>query len=550
MAVASALLAVAASLVYIARHAEPYLRARIVSALATHFHARVQLDSFKIDLGYGLHGEWGLWAQGRGLSIWPSAPTSMDSASLSTANREPLIRLDSFRFHVPLRLQTAAPLHINAVRLQGLQIHIPPRQPALHRPPHNPPAARSAPSPPPFQRIRIGSIQCFQARLTIESSMPGKLPLVFNIAHLTLDSISPNGSMRYQAELSNPRPPGLIQSSGTFGPWIVEDPGDSPVTGSYSFNHADLSVFHGIAGILSSTGSFQGVLRQLVVDGQTDTPDFRLTRAGNPMPLHTRFHAIVDGTNGDTRLEPVQATLGHSEFTASGTVVRVRPADSPALFHGHDIDLKVAGSNARVEDMLRLATSGPTPLLTGHLAFNASLHIAPGPDSVQQRLVLNGHFDLLQAEFASDKIQQRIRELSLRAQGEPGKVKSADSASVQSAMHSDFSMANGIITLPNLDYTVPGADIRLHGTYAIDGGALRFDGDARMQATVSQMVGGWKGFLLKAADPLFKKDGAGAQFPVHIGGTRENPSFSVDFNRLKSTSPVMPGNPPQSPGPP
>ena len=102
-------------------------------------------------------------------------------------------------------------------------------------------------------------------------------------------------------------------------------------------------------------------------------------------------------------------------------------------------------------------------------------------------------------------------------------------------------MANGVIALPDLKYTVPGAEISLNGTYGIDG-TLHFDGTARMQATVSQMVGGWKGFLLKPADRFFKKGGAGALVPIKIRGTRENPEFGVDFGRMGGTHPETPGN--------
>jgi hypothetical protein len=52
-----------------------------------------------------------------------------------------------------------------------------------------------------------------------------------------------------------------------------------------------------------------------------------------------------------------------------------------------------------------------------------------------------------------------------------------------------------------------------------------------MQATVSQMVGGWKGILLKPADRFFKKNGAGAEVPIHINGTRDNPKFGLGTNR-------------------
>ena len=174
-------------------------------------------------------------------------------------------------------------------------------------------------------------MECDGAHLTIETSKPGKLPLEFAIAHLSLKGVSNGDAMGFEAELTNPRPVGTIHTKGSFGPWQVDDPGESPITGDYIFQNADLSGFKGIAGILNSTGHYQGTLREMVVDGETDTPDFRLTRFGTALPLHTKFHAIVDGTNGDTWLEPVEAMLGQSHFWTSGQVVRVAPgADGPA----------------------------------------------------------------------------------------------------------------------------------------------------------------------------------------------------------------------------
>ncbi len=84
--------------------------------------------------------------------------------------------------------------------------------------------------------------------------------------------------------------------------------------GDYSFSNADLSTIKGIGGILSSTGRYSGTLGGIVVDGTTDTPDFRLSISGHPVPLHTEFHAIVDGTDGDTYLQPVKAQLLNSLF--------------------------------------------------------------------------------------------------------------------------------------------------------------------------------------------------------------------------------------------
>jgi hypothetical protein len=325
---------------------------------------------------------------------------------------------------------------------------------------------------------------------------------------------------------------------------MVEDPGETPLNGSYRFEHADLSVFKGIAGILQSTGRYEGVLRDLVVDGQTDTPDFRLTNFGATVPLHTEFHAHVDGTNGDTWLEPVNATLGQSHFTAEGEVVRVPPGtakNGTATPGGHEIALHVTVDRGRMEDFLRLASESGTPLLTGTLALKTTLEIRPGSATVEERLKLNGSFTLKDAQFSSVKIQNEVGQLSLRGQGMPREAKSGEGTDVRSTMQSDFTMADAVITLPDLKYTVPGAEIDLKGTYGVKGGLLSFTGKAKTEATVSEMVGGWKGVLLKPADRFFRKDGAGTEVPIHVDGTREEPRFGIDLGRIRYTHPQIPG---------
>ena len=122
------------------------------------------------------------------------------------------------------------------------------------------------------------------------------------------------------------------------------------------------------------------------MDGETETPDFQLTKFAHTMPLHTTFHAVVDGTNGDTWLEPVDAMLGHSHFTAQGQVVRVLALDDGRLHSiGHDIALTVNVDRARIEDFLRLATDSPTPMLVGNIAVKAMLHIPPGSRACQRQ---------------------------------------------------------------------------------------------------------------------------------------------------------------------
>ena len=66
------------------------------------------------------------------------------------------------------------------------------------------------------------------------------------------------------------------------------------------------------------------------------------------------------------------------------------------------------------------------------------------------------------AAFTSAKVQNDVGALSMRGQGDPKDAKNAG-GQVRSAIESNFTMADGVITLPNLKYTVPGAEIDLKG---------------------------------------------------------------------------------------
>jgi hypothetical protein len=116
--------------------------------------------------------------------------------------------------------------------------------------------------------VLIEEVRIKDAKLLILPKDPTKLPLQFDIHRLRLLQ-SPDGSSerKYEASLTNPKPPGEIQSTGSFGPWNTEEPGDTPLKGEYTFNNADLSVFSAIAGILNSTGTFEGALSSLTARG-------------------------------------------------------------------------------------------------------------------------------------------------------------------------------------------------------------------------------------------------------------------------------------------
>jgi hypothetical protein len=224
------------------------------------------------------------------------------------------------------------------------------------------------------------SINIRDATLVLQPSDPQKLPLTFAIENLSLTPGPAGSPIRYQALLTNAKPPGKIKASGTFGPWQTDEPGGTPITGDYVFEGADLSVFAGIAGTLASTGRFEGRLSALTVHGQASVPNFQLHIARNSVPLFTRFTALVDGTNGNTVLQPVEARLGSTNFTTSGGVIRHQANQRRA------ISLNVAVPNGNLRDVLRLAMKGG-PFMEGRLVLNTKIEIPPLTGKVREKLV-------------------------------------------------------------------------------------------------------------------------------------------------------------------
>jgi hypothetical protein len=539
--------------------AEPMIRASLIDTLQKRFHARVELDDLRVSILDGF------WVEARGLRIWlppdvQNGVTTGTDADISWRT-QPWITAGNMRFHASWRILPGKPIIVSVIHVQDVRVQLPPKEDRPHlslsggqaKPNDQGNAepsqatgqtAQSTTEPqstwtPKFFKlpsIQIRRIECESAELVIERKQdptkPPKLPLNFDLRKIILTPDGHGGPVAFVVDMINAKPVGIIHSTGHFGPWVSHDPGALPVEGNYTFDHVDLSTIKGIAGILSSTGKYSGTLRRIETEGQTQTPDFRLERVdkGSGVLLTTHFHAIVDGTNGDTYLQPVDAMLGQTHIVAKGQVVRA--SDLVAGAQGHDITLQVVIDRGRIEDILDISANSEQPFMTGNLTLDTSFHLPPGKESVWEKLQLNGKFHLSDSRFSSDKMQGRIVELSLRGQGRPKDAKDINPDSVVSEMQGHFKLDDGNLQLPDLQYRVPGAEIVAHGTYGLKPGTLAFEGDARLDASISQIVGGWKGLLLKPADRFLRKNGAGTDVPIHVDGTRKEPKFGVDFDRL------------------
>lgn len=536
------LLAAAAVVAYVIHNAEPILRRRVVASLEARFRSPVQLDALHISLLRGLQ------VSGSGLRIFSFSEAGQPDQP--PAGAQPMLSVNRFAFRAGLRQLFEPVMGISTVTVDGMQLTIPPKQQG--KTPANPPekALRKL-----KLSIALDKIVCNDLTLTIETNKPGKLPLVFDIHNVTLHDVGPGKAFPFEASLVNPKPVGDIHSTGNFGPWRADDPRETPLDGSYSFANADLGTIKGISGTLSSTGKFSGTLGEIGVTGTTDTPDFALDLSEHPVDLRTQFNATVDGTTGDTRLNSVHATLLHTVLDVNGMVIRAAAApdktepDAPSI-SGHLIDLSVATTQARVEDVLRLGIKTSPPLMQGALTLHAQLSIPPGHSSVTQKMRIQGTFTIHGVTFTNPQWQQTVDKLSERASGNPEQANAADAARVSSAMSGSFALANALLDVPKLNYQVRGAQVDLAGKYGLDGQTFDFAGTVRTQATASEMLTGWKSILAMPLDRFLKKNGAGLEVPIKISGTRSAPKFGLDLDKLFSRSKNEDAQPAQGKQPP
>ena len=468
----------------------------LLSALREHYHTAVSVRTFHVTLYPHVA------ISGEGLAFGDKPGDGLP----------PLASVERFSLEATWLGLLLHPRRVRHVRLERLAINVVSGQN------HGPFASRKKHLPP----IYLEDVEADGTVLTTFPQDQQKPPRVFAFSQLRLQSVGVGKPMSFQAVLTNPKPVGEIQARGEFGPWNPEDPSKTSLAGQYDFHDADLSTIHGIAGILSSAGKFAGRLDRFEVDGNTDTPQFALGRGRNSESLKTQFHAIVDGTTGETLLQPVRAELGHSTIVARGGVLRKKGVK------GTRVVLDVTADRARLGDLLLIAVKSSQPPMTGPVSIQTSFEVVPGPEDIDLRLRLNGNFSIQAAQFSSPAVEEKVTHLSKSARGKP---EEADQG-VPSNFAGKFNLARGVMSFSQLTFTVPGASVNLHGTYDLTNETIDFLGTAQLQAEVSQMTTGFKSILLKPLDPLLKGKDAGTVLPLKISGNRQHPHFGVQMGKL------------------
>lgn len=369
-------------------------------------------------------------------------------------------------------------------------------------------------------KITIDEIVANGAVVEFASSKPDQQPLRFEIHNALLRDVGWNGALSYSVKVRNPEPPGEIAASGKFGVWNLNDPGQTPVSGDYKFDQADLSVFHGIGGRLSSVGKFDGVLAHINIAGSTDTPDFEVKSGGHRVQLTTEFSAYVDATRGDTFLKRVDAHFGRTHVVAEGSI-----AESPGG-QGKTALIDLRASNGRIEDLLRLFVKADRPPMSGSVTLQAKTEIPPGEGPFLKKVKLRGEFGVGAGSFSKPGTQESVNKLSTGASGEKDV---SDPETVLIDLAGQAALQDGTARFSDLSFGVPGAVARVNGTYNLISYKIDLHGQLKVDTKISNTTSGTKAVLLKVMDPLFKKRRKGEVLPIRISGTFEHPSFGLDL---------------------
>ena len=478
---------------------EAYLRLR--------FHSELEFKDFEVSLKPGVH------VVITGVVLRHNGRTDVP----------PLIEIAKVSFSANISGLLANKVTVSSVHLDGLQIRTPPRQtggpPLIHGTDLD--LTKKFP-------IVIGEIIADDAVIVPLPKNPALTAHPFYIHHLHMKNFRFDQPADFHAILTNPKPRGEIDCVGKFGPWDAEEPSRTPVEAKFDFEHADLSTLKGLSGFLSSKGKFKGPLDYLEVEGETDTPDFALRTASHPVPLHTVYSAIVDGTNGDVILNKVTATFLHTTIVTQGEVIDL------STHKGRTINLDAVSDKGRVEDLLRLTVKTDKPVMTGYERLKTKIYIPERDEDLIDRMSLDGQFAIGDIRFTNNEIQDRIDTLSHKAQGKP---ELGAEGTQLSELRGTFTMAGSSVKFSNLTFGVEGASIALAGTYGVDNGQLDFRGKLRMDAKISQTVTGKKSFFLKAVDPFFRKNGV-TEIPVKITGTKDAPKYGLDLHDKANQEPA------------
>jgi hypothetical protein len=409
----------------------------------------------------------------------------------SNPSATPLIAIEKLQIHSSLTGMLSK--RIAQVKVAGMRIVIPPKG--------------SKDGTAKFaldtggDELEIAKIVVDGALLEFLPSEPDDEPYRLKIDGLTLAGVGSGKPWSYNAVLTNSKPPGVIRASGKFGPWNSEAAGDIPTSGEYTYTDVDLGVFRGISGTFNAKGKFKGPLSRIETDGAIDLRNFRVDDNGTAVPMKIAYRATVDGTSGETQLDPVEVSFLRTTLIARGSVAKT-------------VTLDLSIPRGRIDDVLRLFVDEKTSPVSGDLALDARVVLPPGEGKFVKKVRLNVDFRVKNTRFRSQNTQNTIDELSESGEARPD-------------LRGRALFRNGIITFDRAAISAPGVAANIGGTYGMVDHQVDLRGVLRTTGKLSDTTSGFKAFILKLITPFLKKKNEVTVVPFKIGGTFKDAKVSL-----------------------
>ena len=204
---------------------------------------------------------------------------------------------------------------------------------------------------------------------------------------------------------------------------------------------------------------------------------------------------------------------------------------------GKRVVVNVTSNSANLGELLRFVSKAAEPPAEGTLIIDAALDLPQGKQKVLERVSLEGSVRAERVRFTKDAVQDKIDDLSRKAQGRPA---DASIDEVASHMATRFALRERRVHLSRACRSRCRAR-RCNWTARIRCDPRRSISPASCcsNATVSQTQTGFKSWLLKPFDPLFRKNGAGTRLAIKVAGTQDQPKIGLE-RRTNAQGPVSP----------
>jgi hypothetical protein len=489
---------IAAGIVALATH-WPFTRDAITKALEEASGRRVQIQTFSD-------------------SYFPPGCTAEGIRFLRHKHPDltPIITIEKLTIEGSFTGLFGSTKRLSAVRVVGMHMIVP----AEHEP-GNPVALNAGPG---GNSVAISKITADGAVLEFMPEDRNGKPYVLKVDRLGVTNVGAGTPMSYRAILTNTVPPGVIHSEGKFGPWNPKDIGATAVSGTYTYDNIELSVFKSIYGVAHASGQFSGPLSRIQTHGRVDVSAFRVDGSDHTVPLAATFEATVDGTNGDVRLNPAVARFRRTRLEVRGTIA------GQAGDQGKTANFDISVPEGRVDDLLYLFAKDE-PGMSGDVALNGKFLWPPGPRKFLEKIRMEIVFGMHGSRFTSPNTQGSVDRLSESAAGEKKKQQDEDPRTVLSQLHGNIQVRNGIAAISDGSFQAPGADAAVHGTYNLLNQRVDLHGTLDTQGNLSDTTSGFKAVVLKAVTPLFKKRGSTRIVPFDITGAYGKTTVGIDWKK-------------------